>query len=60
MDKKLVKKEEGRIICGVCAGVADYLKVDPTVVRLVWAVSCLVTGLGIPAYIIAAVLMPME
>lgn len=60
MDKKLVKKNEGRVICGVCAGVAEYLNVDPTVVRLVWVISCLVSGLGIPAYVIAAVLMPLE
>lgn len=60
MNKKLVKKEDGRIICGVCAGVADYLNVDPTAVRVVWALSCLVTGLGIAAYAIAAVLMPVE
>lgn len=31
--------KEGRMVCGVCAGIADYYKIDPTLVRLVWAVA---------------------
>lgn len=60
MNKKLVKKNQGRVICGVCAGIAEYMGIDPTIVRLVWVISCLVTGIGVPAYVIAAVLIPLE
>ena len=34
--KKLTKSSENRMICGVCAGVGEYLGIDPTVVRLAW------------------------
>ena len=57
--KKLCKKQQGKIICGICGGIADYLNIDATLVRLIWAlVSC--TGTGIVAYIIAAVIIPEE
>jgi phage shock protein C len=57
--KKLYKVEEGRMLCGVCAGVAEYLEIDPTVVRLVWALFGLV-GCGVLLYIIAALVMPYK
>ncbi|MEF2644596.1 MAG: PspC domain-containing protein [Oscillospiraceae bacterium] len=56
MMKKLYKSNN-RMICGVCAGLAEYLGIDPTVVRLIWAALGL-TGTGILLYIIAALVMP--
>ena len=56
---KLMKCESDRKICGVCSGVAHYLNIDTTVVRLIWAVLCL-SGFGIAAYIIAALIMPSD
>lgn len=50
-------KSNNRMICGVCAGLAEYLGIDPTVVRLIWAALGL-TGTGILLYIIAALVMP--
>ena len=54
---KKLYKSNNRIICGVCAGIAEYLGIDPTVVRLIWAALGL-TGTGILLYIIAALVMP--
>ena len=54
---KKLYKSNNRMICGVCAGVAEYLGIDPTVVRLIWAALGL-TGTGILLYIIAALVMP--
>ena len=54
--KKLYKRNNRRN-CGVCAGLAEYLGIDPTVVRLIWAALGL-TGTGILLYIIAALVMP--
>lgn len=54
---KKLYKSNNRMICGVCAGIAEYLGIDPTVVRLLWAVLGL-TGTGILLYIIAALVMP--
>ena len=60
MEELLMKrlyKSNNRMLCGVCAGVAEYLGIDPTIVRLVWAALAL-TGSGILLYIIAALVMP--
>ena len=54
---RLMKCESDRKICGVCSGVARYLNVDTTVVRLIWAV---LSGFGIAAYIVAALIMPSD
>ena len=54
---KQLYKSNNRMICGVCAGIAEYLGIDPTVVRLLWAALGL-TGTGIVLYIIAALVMP--
>lgn len=54
---KRLYKSNNRMLCGVCAGVAEYLGIDPTIVRLVWAALAL-TGSGILLYIIAALVMP--
>ena len=58
MENKRLRKSEERKICGVCGGIAEYLNVDPTVIRLLWVLVCLAGGSGIIAYIIAAVIMP--
>ena len=42
---KKLYKSNNRMICGVCAGIAEYLGIDPTVVRLLWAALGL-TGTG--------------
>ena len=55
--KKLYRSTSNRMIAGVCAGVAEYLNIDPTVVRVIWAIACLGT-LGIPAYIACAFIIP--
>lgn len=56
--KKLYRIQEGRKLAGVCGGVAEYLNIDPTVVRVIWALCCLWGGVGIAAYILCAVIMP--
>ena len=58
MAKPLYKLREGRIISGVCAGLAEYFNIDSTLVRLAWVVFCLLGGSGLLAYIIAALIMP--
>ena len=57
---RLMKCESDRVICGVCSGVARYLHIDATAVRLVWAILGLTGGFGVAAYIIAALIMPSD
>ena len=48
------------MIAGVCAGLADYLNVDVTIVRLVAAILILCAGCGLLAYLIAWIIMPSD
>lgn len=57
MDNKLYKSEN-KMICGVCAGIAEYLNVDPTIVRLIWVIFSLMGCSGVLAYLIAALIIP--
>ena len=58
-DKRLYKSSVNYMICGVCGGIAEYLAVDPTLIRLAWVIfTCLRAGTGIIAYIIAAIIIP--
>ena len=57
--KKLYRIEKGRKFLGVCGGVAEYFKVDPTIIRLVWVVVTILTfSLGFWGYLVAAFIMP--
>jgi phage shock protein C len=56
MAKKLVKGEKK--IFGVCSGIGNYLAIDPTIVRLLFAIAFLGLGMGLLVYIIMAVIMP--
>lgn len=58
MEKKLYKSNQNKMLDGVCGGVAEYFGIDPTVVRLIWALFSLMGGCGILAYIIAAIIIP--
>ena len=58
--KRLYKVNEGKMIDGVCAGIAEYLNLDPTVVRVLWAVISCFGGLGVVAYIVCALIRPRK
>ena len=58
MEKKLYKSNQNKMLDGVCGGIAEYFGIDPTVVRLLWALFSLMGGCGILAYIIAAIIIP--
>ena len=60
MEKKLYRKTAGKMIGGVCAGLADYLNVDVTLVRLITALLVCFAGCGLLAYLIAWIIMPSD
>lgn len=59
-NKRLYRSRKQRQVAGVCGGIADYLSIDPTLVRLFWALLALIGGPGVILYIILAVIMPEE
>ena len=58
MEKRLYKSSSDKKIDGVCAGIAEFFNIDPTIIRLIWALAVLCAGTGVLAYIIAALVMP--
>ena len=60
MEKKLYKSNTDKKIDGVCAGIAEYFNVDPTLVRLAWVLFSLMGGSGILAYIICVIIIPAK
>lgn len=56
--KRLYKSRNNQMICGVCAGIADYFNIDPSIVRVLWAVLALAAGTGVLAYIACAIILP--
>lgn len=58
--EKLYKKDEGKTICGVCAGLAECLHMDVSVLRLIWVIVALLGSLGFWLYIIAALILPWK
>lgn len=60
MRRKLYKINQGKMIDGVCGGIAEYFGVDPTLVRAAWVLFCALGGSGVLAYLVLAIIMPRE
>jgi phage shock protein C len=58
--KRLYRSRGDRRVAGVCAGVADYLGVDATLVRIAWVLFAIAGGPGVLLYIIMAAIVPEE
>ena len=56
--KRLVRSTNDRKLAGVCAGIADYFDIDPTIVRVLWLLATLVPGPNILVYIILWIAVP--
>ena len=56
--KRLCKSSTDKKIFGVCAGIADYFNIDPTILRIIWLALVLLYGTGVLLYIICAIILP--
>lgn len=56
--KRLRKSSRNKLVAGVCSGLADYLNIDVTILRIAWILLVLFYGVGILAYIILWIVMP--
>lgn len=57
--RRLVRSSSNKIIAGVCAGLADYFDLDPTVIRIIWVLAFFCAGTGLLAYIILWIVLPL-
>ncbi len=59
-EKELLRSSTDKVIAGVCSGLGHYMGIDPTVIRVIWALTCVLAGTGLLAYIICALLIPSD
>lgn len=59
-EKRLVRSRDNHMLLGVCAGVANYLNIDPVIVRLAAVLLTLWNGIGLLLYIVLAIIMREE
>ena len=57
---RIHKSTKDRKIAGVCGGIAEWLGVDPVIVRLAWVLLAVGWGGGVLAYIVCALVLPEE
>lgn len=60
MNKRLYRSMNGRMLGGVCNGLAEYFDIDPTIVRLGWLITIFCWGGGLLAYLVAWVVIPQK
>ena len=60
MQKRLYRSRDDRMIFGVCGGLAKYFGIDPVIVRLITVLLAFADGVGILAYIVLAIVVPLE
>ena len=61
-NKKLYKSTNNKMLSGVCAGFADFIGIDPTIVRVIYALASFFTGgfPGVIVYIMLAIIIPED
>lgn len=57
-DKKLYKSKKDKKLAGVCGGLGEFLGLDSSIVRIIWALLILCAGTGLLLYIICALVLP--
>ena len=60
MEKELYRARKGRVLFGVCAGMAEYMNLTPTAVRLIFVAMALFFGGGILVYIASIFMFPKK
>lgn len=58
--KRLVRSSSNQMIFGVASGIANYLNIDPVIIRLLFVLMALSGGHGLLIYLILAIIMPEE
>ena len=57
---RLTRSNSDKVIAGVCGGLATYLDIDSTLIRLAFVILLLASGIGLPIYVILWIIMPEE
>ncbi|OQX21905.1 MAG: hypothetical protein BWK75_02075 [Candidatus Altiarchaeales archaeon A3] len=57
-NKKIYRSKKDKALAGVCGGMAEYLNVDPTIIRIFWTASLFAGGFGVVTYILCWIIIP--
>ena len=57
---RLYRSRDERVFFGVCGGVASYLNIDPTIVRLLFIIFLFAAGTSVIVYLVMAIVVPLE
>ncbi len=60
MPKRLYRSEKDKIVAGVCGGIAEYLNIDPIIVRILFILAIISEGFGLMLYIVLWIVIPLE
>jgi phage shock protein PspC (stress-responsive transcriptional regulator) len=60
LEKRLKRSKKNRVFLGVLGGIAEYLELDPTIIRVLFILLCLIEPVFILAYFLMAIVMPEE
>ncbi len=60
MNKKLYRSRTNAMLAGVCGGIGEYFRVDPTLIRLLVVILVITGGIGILPYFICALIIPLR
>lgn len=58
MHPRLTRSRTDKLVAGVCGGLGEYFVIDPVIVRLIFVLVTLTSGIGLPIYIVLWILMP--
>lgn len=58
--RKLQRSTSNKMIAGVCAGIANYFNLDPTIIRILYLLMVFFAGFGILLYLILWLVIPSE
>ena len=61
-NKKLYRSRKDRVLAGICGGIGEYLNIDPVLIRVIWLLAVLCSGIvpGVIAYIIFIFIIPEQ
>ena len=59
VQKRLMRSSRDKKIGGVCAGLAEYFDIDPTIVRVVWLLAIFLAGTGLLLYLVLWIVLPL-
>ena len=59
-EKKKLTRSDTKMVGGVCAGIGEYLGIDPTIVRIIYVLMIFFAGFGIILYLILWLIMPAK